>query len=286
MPPGFSFALTPIAPLALGLVLLAACFHAGWNLLLHETSDRVAALAVAGIVAGLGLAPFTLAAPPWRVWPLILLSGLAEAAYSVFLSAAYQRGALAVAYPIGRGTAPVLVTLGAWLVLSQRPGALTLLGAALLLAGLTLVGLAGRRFGQLAAVGFAVLTGCAIASYSVIDARAVGTLGISPLAYLGPVLAVNAALLLLWMRVWKGGWRSEGLARLRASVWSGVMIAIGSTAAYALVLFAFQRAGAGRVATLRELSVLLGVFLSRGRRGWQVWLGATLVVAGMILTAI
>lgn len=286
MPSGFPIVLTPIAPLALGLVLLAACFHAGWNLLLHETSDRVAALAVAGLVAGLGLLPFTLAAPPWRVWPLILLSGLAEAAYSIFLSAAYQRGALAVAYPIGRGTAPVLVTLGAWLALSQRPGALTLLGAALLLAGLALVGLAGRRFGQLAAVGFAVLTGCAIASYSVIDARAVGTPGISPLAYLGPVLAVNAALLLLWMRVWKGGWRSEGLARLRASVRPGVMIAIGSTAAYALVLFAFQRAGAGRVATLRELSVLLGVFLSRGRRGWQVWLGATLVVAGMILTAI
>lgn len=286
MPPAFSLALPPIAPLALGLVLLAACFHAGWNLLLHEAPDRVAALAVAGLVAGVGLLPFTLAAPPWRVWPLIALSGCAEAAYSIFLSAAYQRGALAVAYPIGRGTAPVLVTLGAWLVLAQRPGALTLLGAALLLAGLMLVALAGHRAGQMAAVGFAALTGCAIATYSVIDARAVGTPGVSPLAYLGPVLAVNSLLLLLWMRIWRGGWQGEGVARLRGALRPGVMIAVGSTAAYVLVLFAFQRAGAGRVATLRELSVLLGVFLSRGKRGWQVWLGASLVGAGMVLTAI
>jgi drug/metabolite transporter (DMT)-like permease len=273
-----AFSTEPIAPLALGLVLLAACFHAGWNLALHETSDRIAAMAVAGLVAGLALLPFTLAAPPWRVWPLILLSGIAEAAYALLLSAAYQRGALAVGYPIARGTAPVLVTLGAWLLLSQPTSLLTLAGAALLLAGLTLVALGGRRLGQLAAVGFAVLTGCAIATYSVIDARAVGTPGVSPIAYLGPVLAVQCVLLLAWIR---GDWR-----RIRRAARPGVMIAIGTVAAYPLVLLAFQRAGAGRVATLREVSVLIGVFLSRGQRGWRVWLGATLVVAGMVLTAI
>lgn len=273
-----AFSLAPIAPLALGLVLLSACFHAGWNLTLHETSDRVAAMAVAGLVAGLALLPFTFAAPPWRVWPFILFSGLAEAAYALLLSAAYQRGALAVAYPIARGTAPVLVTLGAWLLLAQPTSVLTLAGAALLLTGLALVGLGGRRLGQITAVGFAVLTGCAIATYSVIDSRAVGTPGVSPLAYLGPVLVVQSLLLLAWVR---GDWR-----RIRRAARPGAMIAIGTVAAYPLVLLAFQRASAGRVATLREVSVLLGVFLSRGQRGWRVWLGATLVVIGMVLTAI
>lgn len=276
MVPGFSA--TPIAPLALGLVLLAACFHAGWNLTLHETSDRVAAMAVAGAVGALVLLPFTIAAPPWQVWPLILVSGVAETAYALLLSAAYQRGALAVGYPIARGTAPVLVTLGAWLLLAQPTSPLTLAGAALLLAGLALVALGGRRLGQIAAVGLAVLTGCAIATYSVIDARSVGTPGISPVAYLGPVLAVQSLLLLAWLR---GDWR-----RVRRAVRPGILIAIGTVAAYPLVLFAFQRAGAGRVATLREVSVLIGVFLSRGQRGWRVWLGATLVVGGMVLTAI
>jgi drug/metabolite transporter (DMT)-like permease len=212
----------------------------------------------------------------------MLLSGLVEALYAIFLAAAYQRGALAVAYPIGRGTAPILVTLGAWLILGQPPSALTLLGAGALLAGLILVALAGRKLGQMAAVGFALLTGCAIATYSVIDAWAVGTPGVSPIAYLGPVLAVEGVLLLIWMRCWhRAAWK-----RVRQAARPGILIAMGSVGTYLLVLFAFQQAGAGRVATVRESSVLLGVLLSRGQRGWRLWLGAALVVAGIVLTAL
>ncbi len=253
-----------IAPIALVLVLAAAGLHAAWNLTLHDTGDRVAAMAVAGLAACLGLLPFTLASPPWRALPLIALSGTAEAIYGLFLAAAYKRGALALAYPIGRGTAPLLVTLGGWLVLTQRPAALTVAGAVLLALGLTLIATAGRRAGQLAAVGFALLTGGAIATYSVIDAAAVRQ--VSPLGYLGPVLGLEGLLLFAWMR-------GDG-ARLRRAIGPGVRIAIGSVAAYGLVLFAFQRAGAGQVATLREVSVLIGVFLSGGRPGWRVWAGA------------
>jgi hypothetical protein len=49
---------------ALALVLTAAVLHAGWNLLLHGTDDRVASMAVGGLVAGAVLLPFTVAAPP------------------------------------------------------------------------------------------------------------------------------------------------------------------------------------------------------------------------------
>ena len=268
----------PISPLALALVLLAAGFHAAWNFRLHETSDRVATMAVAGLIAGAVLLPVTLALPPWRVLPLILLSALAETAYALFLSAAYQRGALAVAYPIGRGTAPLLVTLGGWLVLSQPPGVFPLVGACLLLTGLALIAFAGGRRGQATAVGFALLTGVAIASYSLIDARAVSTPTIAPPAYLGVVFGAQGLLLAVCLRF---DWR-----RLQRAVRPGAQVAFGSVAGYILVLFAYQHAGAGRVATLREVSVLIGVFLSRGRRGWQIWLGASVVVLGMILTAI
>ena len=268
--------LSPIPPLALALVLLAALFHAGWNLLLHETPDRPAALAVAGVTSGLLLLPFTLLAPPWQVWPLILLSGAAETAYAVLLTAAYQRGALAIAYPIARGTAPLLVTLGAVVVLAQAPPPLNVIGAALLLGGLALVGLAGRRQGELAAVIFALLTGAAIASYQLIDARAVQS--VSPVAYLGPVIGLQGILLVGWLR--------GDVRRMRRSLGTGLKIAVGSQVSYLLVLFAFQQAHAGQVSTLREVSVLIGVFLSRGHRGWQVWAGAALVVVGVILTAI
>src|SRR5262249_27521386 len=117
---------------ALLLVLLAAVFHALWNLTLHETPDRLAAITIAGAISGLLLLPGTILLPPWQVWPLIALSALAEAAYALFLARAYERGSLGLTYPLARGTAPLLVTLGAWAVLDQPPSAFTLAGAAAL----------------------------------------------------------------------------------------------------------------------------------------------------------
>ncbi len=113
---------------ALALVLAAAGIHAGWNRLLHDVADRIATLAVAGIAGGVLLFPAVLASPPTGVFGLVGLSALAEGAYAVCLTAAYRRGALSLAYPIGRGTAPLLVTFGAWLVLGQLPTVLALLG--------------------------------------------------------------------------------------------------------------------------------------------------------------
>jgi drug/metabolite transporter (DMT)-like permease len=261
---------------ALLLVLLAAAFHAGWNLTLHATADRLAAIIVSGFVAGLVLLPGTIIYPPWRVWPLILLSALAEAAYSLFLTRAYEHGSLGLTYPLARGTAPLLVTLGAWGVLSQPLNAFTLAGAAALAAGLAIIALAGRRGGQLAAVGFALLTGCAIATYALIDARAVQQT--SPLGYLGPVLTLTSLMLLIPLR---------GKApRLRPALGPGLRIAFGSVAAYLLVLWAFTLAPAGPVATLREVAVLIGLLLSSDRKSWRLWVGASLVVFGAVLTAL
>lgn len=233
-------------------------------------------MAVAGLAAGVALLPVAVALPPRGALPYVVPSALAETAYAVCLAAAYQRGALALAYPIGRGTAPLLVTLGGWLVLAQSPTPQTVAAALALIAGLTLVGTAGRRRTQRAAIGFALLTGVCIATYSLIDARAVREA--SPVAYLALVMGLQGVLLTL---LTKGD-----LVRLRRAFAPGVLVAVGSTAAYLLVLFAFQRAPAGRVSTLREISVLLGVLIARQRSGPQVWLGATLVVAGAALAAL
>lgn len=263
-------------PIALALVLLAALFHAGWNLLLHGTDDRLAAATVAGLVAGVALIPAMILAPPWQVWPLIILSALAECAYALFLTTAYRLGALSLVYPLARGTAPLLVTLGGWLLLSQVPTPWAFAGAGALALGLASVATAGKHSGQAAAIGFALLTGVCIATYATIDAGAVRQ--VNPVSYLGAVIGLQGIMLAGILRL--------DLKRLRRALWPGIQIAIGSTAAYLLVLLAFQRADAGPVATLREVSVLIGVLLARERKGWHVWLGAALVVLGAILTAL
>lgn len=265
-----------VDPLAVIIVLVAAGFHAGWNRILHDTSDRVATMAIAGLASGVVLLPVTIATAPRQVVPLIVLSALAETAYALSLSAAYRRGAMALAYPIGRGAAPLLVTLGGWLILVQRPTPETVAASVALIAGLVLVATAGQHKQQRAAIGFALLVGVCIASYSLIDASAVRQ--VSPVGYLGAVMLLQGALLTLCAR--------GDRLRLRKALVSGLFVAVGSTAAYLLVLLAFQRAEAGRVATLREISVLLGVLIARERSGPRVWLGAGLVVLGAVLAAL
>ena len=158
-----------IDPVAVALVLVAAVVHASWNRLLHSVDDRVAAMSVAGLVVGVMLLPAVLISPPWQALPFVLASATAHVGYALGLSAAYRRGALSVAYPLGRGVAPLLVTLGGWLLLSQRPDAPALIGAISLAAGLALIGVAGGRAGQGAAVGFALFTVLSIATFSVFD---------------------------------------------------------------------------------------------------------------------
>lgn len=233
-------------------------------------------MAVGGLAGGVLLLPAVVARPPHGVWPLVALSGLVEAVYAGLLAAAYARGALSVAYPIGRGTAPLLVTLGSWAVLGQTPTAVTLAGAGALACGLVLVAGAGGRLGQWTAVGFAVATGTAIAGYSVIDAFAVRHA--SAPGYLGATLLVQGLLL-------AAACGRDAPARLRAALRPGALVGVGVVAAYLLVLLAFQRADAGRVATLREVSVLIAVAWSAGRREPLTWAGAVLVVAGALAAA-
>jgi drug/metabolite transporter (DMT)-like permease len=266
---------TVIDPVAVALVLVAAVVHASWNRVLHAEADRVAAMAVAGLVVGVILLPAVILSPPWRALPFVIASATAHVAYALGLSAAYRRGALSVAYPLGRGVAPLLVTIGGWLLLSERPDVGALIGAISLAAGLALIAVAGGRAGQAAAVGFALLSGLTIAAYSVVDAAAVRQ--VSPVGYLGAVLGIQGVLLTLLV----GGSR----VRLRRGLRSGALIAVGSVGAYLLVLFAFQVAPAGRVSTLREASVLVGLMLSGERPSRAVWTGAILVLAGALLAA-
>ena len=266
---------TAIDPVAVALVLVAAVVHASWNRVLHAEDDRVAAMSVAGLVVAVMLLPAVLVSPPWRALPFVIASAMAHVAYALGLSAAYRRGALSVAYPLGRGMAPLLVTLGGWLVLSERPDVGALIGAISLAAGLALIAVAGGRAGQAAAVGFALLTGLTIAAYSVVDAGAVRQ--VSPIGYLGAVLGIQGVLLTLLIR--------GNRMRLRRGLRSGALIAVGSVGAYLLVLFAFQVAPAGRVSTLREASVLVGLMLSGERPSPPIWIGAILVLAGALLAA-
>ena len=133
----------PLTLAALALVLAAAALHAAWNALVANARDTHATTAVALVV---GAAVFAVpAALTWRVeseaWPYIAASAALELAYFALLAAVYSRADLSFAYPVARGSAPVLVllisviALGAAVSLAAAAGVLAVTGGVLLVRG-------------------------------------------------------------------------------------------------------------------------------------------------------
>src|SRR5712691_4108162 len=102
-----------MSPIALGLLLVAAVMHAGWNLLARQASDRQAMLFWALTVAGLLLTPsLALDWPPrWEGLALALASSVFETLYFLALIGAYEVGDFSLVYPVARGSAPLLIAL-------------------------------------------------------------------------------------------------------------------------------------------------------------------------------
>lgn len=273
--------------LALFAVLLAALLHAGWNAMLHGHRDRflsmtwmsiaIAAVATLVVVAG----PL----PARASWPYIVASGLVHIAYNVSLVQSYRRNDLALAYPIARGSSPLLVTLGAALFAHEAIGPLRALGVVLVSAGILAIALQGRQVSRAGAFA-ALTTGATIALYTVIDGIGVRLSGGQSLAYtasmflfywLMPVLFVaRRGLPALWLPV-----RTAPLS-IGVSLVGGLV----SLAAYGIVIWALASGAMGAVSALRETSVVFAVLIGRvclrERVSVARWIACMVVVAGAV----
>jgi drug/metabolite transporter (DMT)-like permease len=303
-----------VPPLAIGLVLVAAVLHAGWNVLLKTSADPLRT-AVRLQATGTAIL-FPLAAIAWlanggpaippEAFGLVLLSGVLEATYFVCLSAAYARGDLSLVYPLARGSAPLIAVAIGVGVLGERLALPALAGIACLLVGILLVArpwralrLAGRE--HRGAIGFALATGISIAAYSAVDRVAVRL--VEPWLY-GALLAVaatgfTATIVLVGRRT---GLISTPAAASGATV-TGSLVGLStrdaiagvlSLTAYLLILFAYSFAPLAAVAPLRESGIVLAaawgaIRLGEARGGREAGLriaAAALVVVGAVLLVV
>src|SRR3970040_1942761 len=97
-----------------GLVLLSAFMHAGWNLLVRERRGSEIFLYMTGLVAALGVGPAIalefLGEPiPARAWAYLLAGAAFQGAYFLGLSRGYRSGDFTVVYPVARALPVLLV---------------------------------------------------------------------------------------------------------------------------------------------------------------------------------
>jgi drug/metabolite transporter (DMT)-like permease len=250
-------------PLVFAMVLAAAAMHAGWNALVKARLEPLVAMALLTACAGaIGvplLAAFGL--PPAVAFPYVAGSVALHLLYYLVLAAAYRRGDMSQVYPIARGGAPLFTALATVLLLRQPISPHALAGVLVLGGGVILMALHRRRGParpDLAALGFALLTGAVIAGYTVVDGTGARRAGdaTSYAALLFVLDAFPLPLLVLW-------WRGAAAFRparfyLRQSAIGGAM----SLGAYWIAIWAMTVAPIPIVAALRETSVLISAAIA------------------------
>lgn len=269
------------------LVLLAAAMHAGWNTLIKIQGDRLAVMAVvtaAGSLISLAVLPFV-AAPDAASWPLLALTVMLHTGYHLFLPLAYDHGDLGQVYPIARGSAPLLVTLGAVFIAGEVLDPTALLGVFCLAVGVMALtfdkgtGVAKKP----RAVLYALLTGCFIACYTVVDGLGVRQAG-SILGFAVWLTVADGLLTLLLVSLWRPAAVRQVLRRNALVGFLGGALQVG---AYWIVIWALALAPMAMVSSLRETSVLFAALISTFvlKEGFEVWrfVSAGLVTLGLVL---
>ena len=248
-------------------VLLAALLHAGWNALVKGGADKhlnlCAVVLGQAAVAALVL-PFVPAPAP-DSWPWIAGGVVLHIGYQAVLLRAYRLGDLSQVYPLARGSAPLIVALVSLTMLGTTLTGIEILAIAVIATGILSLALTRGHGGlrNLPAAGYALLTGCFIAAYSLNDglgARLAGT----ALGFYAWVALLNGLVFVpLTARV------APHLLRLTfTTAWPTFVIGgMASFSAYAIVVHAFVSTPIALVTALRETSIVFALAIGVGLLG-------------------
>lgn len=251
------------------IVLFAALLHASWNFLVKRVADKH--LSMSAVV--IGHAPFALAAllstslPKIESVPYLLTGAMLHVGYQLFLLNSYRIGDLSQVYPLARGVAPLIVAGISVVLLGVNLSWLEISAVITIGAGIMSLSLVRRSDGlrNVRAASLAIITGCFIASYSLVDglgAREAGT----ALGFYGWLSMINVLVFAVVMRITKPG----TVTMVFCQSWRLSLVGGGASFfAYAMVTWAFTMAPIALVTALRETSIvfalLFGVFFLRER---------------------
>ena len=173
-----------MSTLAILLILLSACTHAGWNILSKHTAPTTAFFLLANTAGAFLLLPTLVyysalnhAFTP-AIWLLLFATGFCQAFYYATLGSAYQRGDLSVVYPLARSS-PILVVTASTFFLGRgdQISTLCIWGILLVLVGCFVLPM--RKFRDFRVDNylnlssfFALLAALGTAGYSLIDDEA------------------------------------------------------------------------------------------------------------------
>ncbi|MFC9437590.1 EamA family transporter [Nocardia sp. NPDC057030] len=285
-----------VQALSLAMLLSAAVLHAAWNFAAKRVGAGGAIFVwwyytiSAALCVPFAIGDLLVEDVRPQLWWAVASVGTAvlHVGYGIVLQRGYAVGDMSVVYPLARGTGPLVSVVVAVLLFGERPGVVGLIGVAAVVIGVVVISAGPAAEGKpiTASVAYGVLTGAAIAGYTLWDAHAVTTIGMPPILYFTAGCLVQSAIL-----------TPHALARTHdvARLWSDyrreiLIVAVLSPLGYLLVLFAMRTTPISVVAPVRELSIVIS-----GLVAWRVLgepnparrlLGAVIVLSGIVGIAI
>lgn len=269
---------------ALLAVLVGAVLHAGWNTAIKSGTDtrRDTALVAGGAAMIAALLLPWLNAPAMASLPCLAASACLQLLYFRLVAAAYRAGDMGLAYPLMRGTPPLLVAASSGVLLGETLSSTAWAGTSLVCAGVLTLALGGRQTSgsRGGAVGVSLVNAVVIAAYTVIDGMGVRLSG-DPLSYTLWVFLLSG--LPVAMGAW---WRARRVLTAHAIArWPVAVIGGGCVvASYGLALWAMTKAPVATVAALRESSILFALLFAatilKEPIGWRRALSGCAIALG------
>jgi uncharacterized membrane protein len=268
-------------------LLFAALMSATWNAIVKGGSNKylhaVLVANGAAIIAAI-LLPF-LRQPAPQAWLYIAASALLQAVYYKLLAAAFRTADMSHAYPMMRGTAPLLVSLVSGPLIGEALSLGKWIGVTMICTGV--MGLAWevryRTSANSAVVRYALLNAVIIAAYTVVDGIGVRLSGAAS-GYLMWNLLLTALILSIWtMLTRRRELFSYAGGRLRVALVGG----LATTTSYGIVLWAMTQAPIAAVAALRETSMIfvlaIAVVVFKERAGLRRYAATALIACGAVV---
>ena len=252
-----SYAAMTLFALASAMMIASGSIHAVVNAIVKGGRDKMSARAVTDASSAIILLPATLFVPlPYGSWGWLAASAAMHAVYLYALIRAYAVADLSAAYPVLRGTAPMLTALIAIGFLGEQASAIEIVGIALIGAAMFAL-VVGKHLGH-SALGWSLLTGVTIAGYTVIDAQGVRAVA-DPASYIVWLFVLMGAVVVAMFAIVSRG----ALFAAAARQWRpGVVAGALSIVTYGIALLALSVGPTAPLAALRETGMVTALAIS------------------------
>ena len=191
----------------------------------------------------------------------VLIGAILHFFYQIFLLNAYKYGQLSQVYPVARGLSPLIIILISFIFIGEILSKNELIGVILISISLLIYGIKINFESKTNFMGFvfAIITGCFIASYSLVDGYG-ARIAQNPIGFYSSLTLING----LFYFVYSSLFYKDILRKItyegKTIFWIG---GSASYIAYAIVVWACTYFPIAVVSSLRETSILFALLLSR-----------------------